>query len=227
MASQEAKKSKKRKSMGSSSADVSVVVAESSSGAGPAFGRSKQRRLAPQPTHSSHTFAVNFPSIKPSKMTPFTLYSRDPASSSELAKQHTLVAGETEDVEYFSTNRDRNAGEGADCQYLAAVYDPATRTLNVSPAPLYLLSHRVKRLREAPLSGTPEAMTMWKAKRNDLGETFGTRKAKSQIRAEERNKVDISAMSGVRTDLIASIGGVEAKPEGECTGFAQALFAPC
>ncbi len=46
----------------------------------------------------------------------------------------------------------------------------------------------------------------WRAKRNDLGEVFGTRKAKSQIRAEERNRVDVGAMEGVRGHLMESIG---------------------
>lgn len=98
------------------------------------------------------------------------------------------------------------------------MFDPKTKTLHVHPTtPLYLLAHRVKRLRTAPLSGSagPEANQQWKAKRNDLGETFGTRKAKSQIKAEERNKVDVSAMQGVRSSLIDSIGGTELKDDDE------------
>lgn len=96
------------------------------------------------------------------------------------------------------------------------MYDPKTKTLHVHPTtPLYLLAHRVKRMRTAPLStpAAPEANQQWKAKRNDLGDTFGTRKAKSQIKAEERNKVDVSAMQGVRSNLIDSIGGTEGKED--------------
>ena len=37
--------------------------------------------------------------------------------------------------------------------------------------------------------------------RNILGETFGTKKAKARIRAEERNRVDIDAMKGVAGHL--------------------------
>lgn len=102
------------------------------------------------------------------------------------------------------------SGEGSDCQYLAALYDPETNKLHVTSTPLYLLAHRVKRLRELGPSAAPEATTQWKAKRNDLGEVFGTRKAKTQIKAEERNKVDVNAMSGVRADLISSISAKEA-----------------
>jgi len=34
-----------------------------------------------------------------------------------------------------------------------------------------------------------------------LGEAFGTKKAKANIRAQERNKVDVSAMEGVAQHL--------------------------
>lgn len=102
-------------------------------------------------------------------------------------------------------------------RYLAALFDPKTKTLHVHPTtPLYLLAHRVKRMRTAPMSSqtaSVEANMQWKERRNDLGEAFGTRKAKSQIKAEERNKVDVNAMQGVRSSLVASIGGTDGKEE--------------
>ncbi|BEJ15555.1 hypothetical protein CspHIS471_0501600 [Cutaneotrichosporon sp. HIS471] len=196
MSSQDTKKSKKRKSMAAEGnvGEVAIEIADAL-GAGPAF--------------------VNFPAIKPNKKVPFTIYSRDSApTTSDITKQRSLIAGETEDVEFFSTNRDRQvSGEGSDCQYLAAVYDPATNKLHVTNTPLYLLAHRVKRLRDLGPSGTASLDTQWKAKRNDLGEVFGTRKAKTQIKAEARNKVDVNAMSGVRADLISSIAAKEAADE--------------
>ena len=42
-------------------------------------------------------------------------------------------------------------------------------------------------------------------KRDQLGETFGTRKAKSRIKAVERNKVDAEAQAGVKDHLLSSI----------------------
>jgi DNA-directed RNA polymerase I subunit RPA49 len=59
---------------------------------------------------------VNFPSVRPSKSTPYTVYSREIGSSKEIAKQRTCIAGETEDVEFFSLNRDYPSSEAADCQ---------------------------------------------------------------------------------------------------------------
>lgn len=41
--------------------------------------------------------------------------------------------------------------------------------------------------------------------RNKLGETFGTKKAKAAIRAQERNRVDIDAMKGVTAHLQETI----------------------
>jgi len=41
--------------------------------------------------------------------------------------------------------------------------------------------------------------------RNQLGESFGTKKAKAAIRAAERNRVDVSAMEGVVSHLQESI----------------------
>ena len=152
---------------------------------------------------------VNFPSVRPAEKTPFSLYSRDPGSSSAIADQSTTLAGETEDVEFFSYNRDRPCSEGAECQYLPAIFNPDTNSLEVYPSsPLYLMGHRVKRLQNIALTSSSRAAD-YKAKRNTLGETFGTRKAKSQIKAEERNKVDVGAMEGIKGHLMDSIGETE------------------
>ncbi|ORY25719.1 RNA polymerase I associated factor, A49-like protein [Naematelia encephala] len=194
MSSQDINKKKRKSTTGHDSVpskgDVRVVVGESSTGAGPVF--------------------ANFPSVRPSKTTPFTVYSRDPSGSTDLPGQRTMLAGETEDVEYYSSNRDKEKpSDGLDCQYVPAVYDPSTRTLSIHPsAPLYLMTHRVKRLKAAALySATPpDARAEWRAKRNDLGEAFGTRKAKTQIKADERNKVDVGAMQGVKGHLMEMIG---------------------
>lgn len=101
-------------------------------------------------------------------------------------------------------------------RYLPGLYDPETNTLTLTPAPLYLMSHRAKRLKLAPLSSaaTAEAQSEWRTKRNDLGEAFGTRKAKSQIKAQERGKVNAAAMEGVKDHLMESIV-VDEETEGE------------
>lgn len=69
------------------------------------------------------------------------------------------------------------------------------------------MSHRAKRLKTMPLSSQVAQANAaeYRAKRNDLGEAFGTRKAKSQIRAAERGKVNAAAMEGVREHLMDSV----------------------
>lgn len=105
--------------------------------------------------------------------------------------------------------------------YLPAVYDPSTSTLHIHPSsPLFLVTHRVKRLRNASLPSaiSPEAKIDYRMKRNDLGETFGTKKAKSQIKAAERNKVDVGAMQGIKGHLMESIGEMVVD-DGVCISF--------
>jgi DNA-directed RNA polymerase I subunit RPA49 len=58
------------------------------------------------------------------------------------------------------------------------------------------LTHTVKALKSIPSSAAPSKSQYLEAK-NALGETFGTKKQKATIRAQERNRIDISAMEGV------------------------------
>ena len=71
------------------------------------------------------------------------------------------------------------------------------------------MSSTVKRLKSIPSSTVyadqVDRAKAWRKNRDALGETFGTRKAKSQIKAEERNKVDVAAMEGVKGHLLGSI----------------------
>lgn len=41
--------------------------------------------------------------------------------------------------------------------------------------------------------------------RNTLGETFGTKKAKAQIKQRERQKVDVDAVKGVVSHIVDAI----------------------
>jgi DNA-directed RNA polymerase I subunit RPA49 len=69
------------------------------------------------------------------------------------------------------------------------------------------MTHRVKRLISSQAAGTDsaDARQLYKQRRTNLGEAFGTRKAQNQIKAEERNRVDVSAMEGVKGHLMDSI----------------------
>ena len=64
---------------------------------------------------------------------------------------------------------------------------------------MHILTRQVKALKNLrPIEvSTEERMQQ----RNNLGETFGTKKAKAAIRARERNRVDIDAMKNVAGHL--------------------------
>jgi DNA-directed RNA polymerase I subunit RPA49 len=83
------------------------------------------------------------------------------------------------------------------------------------------MAHRAKRLKLAASAKKLEmdSRAEYKARRNDLGEVFGTRKAKSQIRAEERNRVDVGAMQGVKGHLMEAIPKTAMLEEGECSVY--------
>ena len=88
--------------------------------------------------------------------------------------------------------------------YYVGVYNKRTKTTTLRPAPLYILSRQVKALKNLkPIEvSTDERIKQ----RNLLGETFGTKKAKAAIRAQERNRVDIDAMKSVAGHLQETIG---------------------
>ena len=105
----------------SSSPNLKITISDPSSSLGPVFGESAWTHtlIVPQRSLTSPLVLANFPSIRPSKDTPFILYSRDPTSSTNIARQSTVLAGETEDVDFFSTNRAQGSStESSECQYV-------------------------------------------------------------------------------------------------------------
>lgn len=138
----------------------------------------------------------------------------------EFAAQPTLVAAETDDVEFFSNSE---AATGAGCtyaqlhlvlhtktliihllgSYLVAVHNKRTGKTFFRPAPLHILTRRVKRLKT--IQPTPVTIAQRIEARNALGATFGTKKAQAAIRARERNKIDIDAMKAVTGNLQSTI----------------------
>lgn len=90
---------------------------------------------------------------------------------------------------------------------MPAIYDPSSHQMIIQPAaPTYVLAQRVKRTKISNMHITSQGSDLSHlAKRDVLGEAFGTRKAKSRIRANERNKVDANAQESVRDHLMVTI----------------------
>lgn len=80
---------------------------------------------------------------------------------------------------------------------MVGVFNKSTNELTLRHAPLYVVRHQVKALKDpGPIL---ESGHDYQSARNVLGEAFGTKKAKTAIRAAEKNKVDVVAMKDVRT----------------------------
>jgi hypothetical protein len=88
-------------------------------------------------------------------------------------------------------------------RYLVGVHNKRTGITTIRAAPLHILTHEVKALKGLQPAAVSTLQRL--EARAALGETFGTKKAKLAIRAQERNKVDVSAMEGVADHLQESI----------------------
>jgi DNA-directed RNA polymerase I subunit RPA49 len=84
-------------------------------------------------------------------------------------------------------------------RYLIGVHNKRTKVTTLRPAPLHLLTQQVKALKA--LEPAPVTAQQRFEARAALGEAFGTKKAKAVIRAQERNKMDVSAMENVAGHL--------------------------
>lgn len=125
-----------------------------------------------------------------------------------------LVVGETCAVEFVTNTEEtkRMAQNGCRCvnfafflslsssrvRYVLAVHNKKTSSVTIVPKSIspHILYRQVKALKSITPSPAPSALE-WQAARTNLGETFGTKKAKAAIRARERNQVDVGAMKDV------------------------------
>ncbi|KAL1937406.1 hypothetical protein VTO73DRAFT_13742 [Trametes versicolor] len=150
-----------------------------------------------QPASQVGPVLASFPSLEPPKSTAFKCYVQKGADkNAPFETQSTIVAGEAETVEFFTADGPLTS---TGCSYMIGVHDKRTNTTTLRPVPLHVLTRQVKALKNLrPIEvSTEERM----AQRNTLGEAFGTKKAKAQIRARERNRVDIDAMKNVTGHL--------------------------
>ncbi|KAF5376047.1 hypothetical protein D9615_007665 [Tricholomella constricta] len=153
---------------------------------------------------------VSYPALQPPPSTAFQCYAKKKAKhegnqtqkDEQINEQDMLVVGETEDVEFISNEAESRLVANSGCRYLVAIHNRRTGALSVLPTPKspYILTRIVKTLKSIPASAAPTQQE-YRAARTILGETFGTKKAKANIRAQERNRVDVTAMQGVMDHL--------------------------
>ncbi|KAF9239431.1 Rpa49 subunit specific to nuclear RNA polymerase I [Melanogaster broomeanus] len=160
--------------------------------------------LSDQPKSQVGPVVANFPAIQPSKSTTFKCYQTSKkaiASADGDEDSPTLIAGETDAVDFFSSEETQRASSGS--RYFVAVHNKRTGVTTIRQAPLHILTHQVKALKT--LKPSEVSVLQRLEARAALGESFGTKKAKLAIKAQARNKVDVSAMDAVADHLQESI----------------------
>ncbi|KAF8176301.1 Rpa49 subunit specific to nuclear RNA polymerase I [Pholiota molesta] len=151
---------------------------------------------------------VSYPAIQPPASTSFKCYSRKKSKSKDKVEEgetDILVVGETPSIELVSNDETRKVAE-AGCRYIIAVRNTRTGTISMLPTTKtpHILGQTVKALKSIPPSAAPSKLQYLEAK-TTLGETFGTKKQKANIRAQERNRIDVNAMEGVMSYVMDSI----------------------
>ncbi|KAJ1793984.1 DNA-directed RNA polymerase I subunit rpa49 [Coemansia sp. RSA 2399] len=117
-----------------------------------------------------------------------------------------IVVSETEKIEYVGQSFEDNKPLFTGCKYLVGVYDKNTDTVTFRKAPYVRVNSAIKSLKDS--AGVVEqnhANRIIEA-RNELGEAFGNKKRKAQIRAEERNKINMDSVKGDMAIIETSIG---------------------
>ncbi|PIA13746.1 RNA polymerase I associated factor, A49-like protein [Coemansia reversa NRRL 1564] len=123
-------------------------------------------------------------------------------------KEHSnrcIVVSETEKIEYVGQNFEDNKPLVKGCKYLVGVYDKAAGTVTFRKAPYVRVNPVVKSLKGSLGVPDRDISSRILEARNELGEEFGSKKRKSQLRAEERNKINMDTVQASKNIIEASI----------------------
>ncbi|KAG0292410.1 DNA-directed RNA polymerase I subunit rpa49 [Linnemannia gamsii] len=148
-------------------------------------------------------FLAAFPGIAPPKNVPFNVYKPD-SEESKNKKKRRIVEADTGKVEFVGQNFGDNARAGY-CRYVLAIRDRDTDKITFKDAPVIPINRTIKSLKNA--KGPVAAKEQFTQAKNTLGEAFGTKKIKQQIKSVERNAVNVSTLdsiAGILHDSIAA-----------------------
>ncbi|EPB82122.1 hypothetical protein HMPREF1544_11159 [Mucor circinelloides 1006PhL] len=132
-------------------------------------------------------YLATFPGTKPSSDMSFSAYKNGDINPSSKKAYQRVVSGETDKVSFKASNFGPDAVHNVQCKYIVGVYSKKNNTLNIANAPIMKMSRSVKALSsDATASST---IARGQIARAALGLAFGTAKAKSQLKSDERNLV--------------------------------------
>ncbi|KAH9821317.1 RNA polymerase I associated factor, A49-like protein [Melampsora americana] len=155
---------------------------------------------------------VKFPDVKPDVKTSFNLYGHKLDSKSEK-----ILVGESDQLE-FESNRQSN--QEIHCTYLIGLHSNQDQTLTLFPTSFHELRPKVKQLKDAvhlkeleeegeegeeENQKEKEGQGNHKDSRKNLGNTFGSKKARRAIQAAARDTIDPESMMHVQNHLQESI----------------------
>jgi HEPN domain-containing protein len=133
-------------------------------------------------------YVASFHGVKPTEKTEFSVY----ASSDKINKHRKILIGENSTIRFEGENLD---SKNEICKYIVGVYNKDDNTVVLRNAPFYNVTRKVKSIESLKLPKFKLEKSL--AARNELGQTFGTKKIKQKIRNIERNRVKVESLSDV------------------------------
>ncbi|KAJ2314339.1 DNA-directed RNA polymerase I subunit rpa49 [Coemansia sp. RSA 2611] len=116
-----------------------------------------------------------------------------------------IIVNESEKMEYVGKTFDGDRPLVDGCRYLIGVYDKTNDTVTFRQAPFVCVNSVIKSLKGARGVADKDLAGRAAQARNELGEAFGSKKRKAQIRAEERNRINMDGVQGDMKTIGASI----------------------
>ncbi|KAL0141829.1 RNA polymerase I associated factor, A49-like protein [Mucor lusitanicus] len=132
-------------------------------------------------------YLATFPGTKPASDMSFTAYKNGDVNPSSKKAHQRIVSGETDKVSFKASNFGADAVRNVQCKYIVGVYSKKNNTLNIANAPIMKMSRTVKALSSDMTANS--TIARGQIARAALGLAFGTAKAKSQLKSDERNLV--------------------------------------
>lgn len=95
-------------------------------------------------------------------------------------------------------------------RYMLAVYNKRTNQAQLIPSPAHIIAPTLKRLKHLSTISAPTDNENRAIQRDALGTAFGSKRAKANIRAAERSKIDVSSadLQAYQPELQATLGDV-------------------
>ncbi|PVU97397.1 hypothetical protein BB561_000597 [Smittium simulii] len=110
-----------------------------------------------------------------------------------------------EKMTFTGTNYNEQGLENKNVQYFVGVHDKSNSSVLFKKAPLMSFTASVTALNEKESEYNKSIKDKMYEAKQDLGLTFGSKKKKTQIRADNRNRVDLTSISTTENDIKASI----------------------